>query len=236
LNVPSNRLSIRSYSTQVRSHFHLYHQLVLPIQGTISIKVGNYNGLVNVGDCVIIKAGEIHTFTANESARFLVVDSEVLPNNLMRSPKQKVSIDKALLSFIQFVDTQLIQQVNESLESKTFELLFTLLEQQTLSLNVDKRIEKVISLINTDLSQPLHINELAKVAHLSETQFKKVFRESTGQSCTKYITQLRMEKARALLTHTDTPINIIAEQCGYQSPSAFSRRFKTFFNSTPRGC
>jgi len=50
----------------------------------------------------------------------------------------------------------------------------------------------------------------------------------------KYITELRMEKASALLAHTDLPIRIVAEQVGYQDLSAFSRRFSSYFGQSPK--
>ncbi len=218
----------------MRSHFHDYHQLVLPLQGTIEIHVGKFTGLVSVGDCVIIKAGQKHTFHANENARFIVVDIDVLPDNINGSASEKVSIDIPLFSFIQFVESQLNSQVNQHLESMMFDLFYQLLALQPLSQKVDKRIEKVISIITQDVSKT-HLNQaLAKHACLSVTQFKKIFKDSTGLTCQQYLTKLRMEKAKALITHTDTPISIVSELCGYQGQSAFCRKFKQYYSVTPK--
>lgn len=49
----------------------------------------------------------------------------------------------------------------------------------------------------------------------------------------KYVTKLRMEKAQALLTHTDFPLQIIGEKVGYKEPSAFSRKFSHYFGLSP---
>ncbi len=43
-----------------------------------------------------------------------------------------------------------------------------------------------------------------------------------------------MEKAKALLTHTDLPVQLIAERVGYTDLSAFSRRFSIHFGLSPR--
>jgi len=230
----TNRISVRSYTNQLRSHFHEYHQLVIPLHGTINIAVGKFKGLVSIGDCVIIKSGQRHDFMANDNARFIVVDTTALPDNILQSVNERVAIDKSLLSFVQFVDIQLNQRVNQSLESTVFSLFFQLLAQQLLTNKMDKRIEKVIAIITQDIAALHSIETLAKQACLSTTQFKKLFKQSTGQTCRSYLTQLRMEKAKALLTHTDTPISIVAEYCGYQSPSAFSRKFKAYFGDIPK--
>ena len=229
-----NCFSIRSYSKQIHSHFHHYHQLVLPLHGSIDIKVGKFQGLVSLGDCVIIKSGQRHDFRAPEEASFIVVDLKTLPENIMTWHDEKITIDTSLLAFVQFVEKQLQRKVDHALESSMFTLFYQLLSQQTFAIKIDKRIAAVISIITEDLS-PTYTNEtLAQHACLSITQFKKVFKNNMGMTTQSYISQLRMEKAKALLSHTDTPINLVAEYVGYQSPSAFSRKFKAYFGSSPK--
>ena len=63
--------------------------------------------------------------------------------------------------------------------------------------------------------------------------FKKLFKIQTGMTVMKYVTKLRMEKAQALLTHTDYPLPIIGEKVGYKEPSAFSRKFSQYFGLSP---
>ena len=230
----NNPFSIRAYSRDTQSHFHEFHQLVLPLRGSIKIKVESFDGLVSVGDCVIIRSGQRHDFSADEKAKFMVIDSDTLPDNLLLSANQKFMLDAPLLSYIQFIEKQLNATIHTTTETKMLALFFELLSQQSLSVIRDKRIEKVIAKITQDLSLP-HTNiALAKQACLSVTQFKKVFKTSSGKTPQQYLTQLRMEKAKALLTHTDTPINIVAEKVGYQSPSAFSRKFKQHFATSPK--
>ena len=226
--------SIRSYSRQLLGHSHDYHQLVLPLHGTISISVGAFSGRVSAGDCVIIKSGVRHDFSAVETARFLVVDCKQLPENIMRSAQEKIAVNSPLLAYIQFIEQQLQYQVNPKLESLTFALFFQLLGGQVCANRIDKRIEKVLELICADLSQAFRVEVLAQTACLSATQFKKVFKQSMGASVQSYITGQRMNKAKALLTHTDIPVSLVAERTGYQNASAFSRRFKCYFGVSPR--
>jgi len=229
----TNRFSIRSYSKQIRSHFHHYHQLVLPLHGVIEIQVGNFTGHVSQGDCIVIKSGQQHAFKAEEHARFLVVDLDNLPDNIIALEQETLLISSSLKHFILFIENQLNKQVNTDIETASFQLFHLLLAQQSVTRKIDKRISKAIRLISADLSINIAINDLAKQACLSATQFKKVFKESTGVTSQQYLTNLRMEKAKALLTYTDTPINIIAEQVGYLTPSAFSRKFKEHFADSP---
>ncbi len=138
-----------------------------------------------------------------------------------------------LLAYIQFIDKQLESQVNQGVEAITFDLFYQLIAQQTCCAKIDPRIDRVIEVIQHDLSHTSSIQELAQHACLSPTQFKKVFKQSMAMTTQQYVTRLRMEKAKALLAHTDLPIRIVAEQVGYTDLSAFSRRFSEFFGLSP---
>jgi len=203
------------------------------LHGSIDIRVGDYAGLICLGDCVIIKAGQVHQFSATETASFLVADMTELPDNIDKFSHQKISISAPLMAYIQFVAQQLAHQVNDRLESSLFDLFYQLLAQQTCLSRIDRRIEKVIDLITSDLSQVYSIEQLAKLACLSTTQYKKIFKQSTGQTTLNYINQSKMEKAKALLSHSDLPIQQIALAIGFTNPSAFSRKFKAYFGRSP---
>lgn len=226
--------SIRSYTKTSHSHYHQYHQLVLPLHGTIDISVGSYSGLVGVGDCVIIQAEQLHRFSANEAARFMVVDCNYLPENILQTPDQKITVDNSLITFTQFIEQQLESELNEKTEQHIFTLFNQLLSQQSGINRIDRRLEPVLSAINDDLSIDLSISQLAQLACLSPTQFKKIFKQCLGQTSQQYIRGLRMNRAKALLSRTDIPIAIIAQQVGYVNPSAFARQFKLLFGQSPK--
>lgn len=228
-------LSIRTYTKHFSCHVHdSYHQLVLPIQGNIHIDMNGFLGKVSVGECVVIPEGVAHGFNADEAARFIVADLYELPSHLVSEELAVFSISPPLLSFIHFVEKQLEYQVDNEIETSMVSIFTLLLGQQELSRMNDPRIRAVQNMIRERLAEPLTIQSLAKAVYLSPTQFKKLFKENIGMSVLKYITEQRMEKAKALLTHTDLPVQLIAERVGYSDLSAFSRRFSTYYGMSPR--
>ncbi|MGF1742375.1 AraC family transcriptional regulator [Vibrio profundum] len=228
-------LSIRAYTKQLKSHVHgHYHQLVLPIQGKIDIDTAGYVGKVTVGECVVISAGVPHAFKANEAARFIVVDLDRLPDYLLNEHLVLFSVSSPMLSFLHFVEKQLEYQVDSGIEASIVNVFYMLLEQQESVQLLEPRIRAVQEMIAEQYDRPLTITDLSKAACLSPTQFKKVFKDNLGMSVHKYITEHRMEKAKALLTHTDLPVQIIADKVGYSNLSAFSRRFSLHFGMSPR--
>lgn len=229
-----NSLSIRHYSPTLKQHSHHYHQLVFPLKGSLDIDTDRHQGFVEIGQCLIIKENETHAFKAHEHARFIVADMETLPSPLMTARTAVFTLSKPLLAFLNYIDIQLTHQVQIDIESCNLILFEKLLAQQVCFHHYDKRIEKAIQYINLDITLNHNLTHLSKLACLSLTQFKKLFKDNTEMTVQGYITHLRMEKAKSLLVHSDMPVQLIAEKVGYQNASAFSRKFKHHFGQSPK--
>ncbi len=80
--------------------------------------------------------------------------------------------------------------------------------------------------IDANLTQPLTLGELARVANLSEFHLARMFRASFGLPPHAWIAQQRLERARGLLRTTSLPLADIATQSGYANASHFSHRFR----------
>jgi AraC-like DNA-binding protein len=77
------------------------------------------------------------------------------------------------------------------------------------------------------------VTELAQAAHFSPAQFRRQFRTWTGLTPREYLHRYRLELARRLLETTDLPIAHIADRCGFESLSHFTRTFKNAFGISP---
>ncbi len=94
-----------------------------------------------------------------------------------------------------------------------------------------RRCEEIFA---SDLSHSHSLSTLAGELGLSPFHFARSFKHSTGVPPHTYLTGLRMERAKTLLTGTNLPITEIAFQVGYESNQAFSRVFKKKFQCSPR--
>ncbi len=227
-------LSIRFYSTTVRQHTHDFNQLVLPLQGFIEITLDNNPLRIRLGECCVIKKNQLHSFQADEEARFIVADLSTLPDNLLHQNIELFSISAPLKSYLYFLDTQLQNLANKDLEKSCLELFKHLLKEQQLDHQKDKRIENVLHEIHQELNKQWTLSQFADKACLSLSQFKTVFQHNMGMPPMQYLIKVRMEKALALLVHTDTPMAIIAEQVGYKDASTFGKRFTKYFGRPPK--
>ena len=227
-------LSVRSYVATTHRHKHKYHQLVFVLAGTADNYTDLGDGLIGPGQCIVHPAGCSHVFMPNAESRFLVMDTDDLPSSMNNLSHSIITVPKQVLSFCYFVEEQLKSQVSTKLEQSIGELFAQLLEEQNFLPRMDDRIVKVVNYLQQDLSQTPSLVDLSEEACLSLSQLKNLFKKETGLSPLQYLMNLRMEKARALLAHTDVPVNLVANQVGYGDVSAFSRRFSSHYGFTPK--
>ncbi|MCW8334051.1 AraC family transcriptional regulator [Vibrio paucivorans] len=96
------------------------------------------------------------------------------------------------------------------------------------------RINDVLFHIHQDISKELPAKELAKVAAYSEQHFHRIFKQVVGESIHQYIRRTRMEyAANQLMFDTKASVLEIANNCGFNSLSSFSRAFKSTFDMSP---
>jgi AraC-like DNA-binding protein len=95
------------------------------------------------------------------------------------------------------------------------------------------KIDKARLMIREKLNSPVSPEELAAALNMSYTWFRRMFRQYTGLAPAQYITQLKIQKARELLSVTSMPIKEIALELGYESIDYFSTLFKKQTGTTP---
>lgn len=80
--------------------------------------------------------------------------------------------------------------------------------------------------LREELESPLTIQQVAEDIGVSYSNFRKLFKEFTGLSPATYQQDLRLQRAKELLTTTDMSIKEIAYRLNFDSPDYFSSKFK----------
>ena len=75
---------------------------------------------------------------------------------------------------------------------------------------------------------------VAEHVHMSPAHFSTVFSQTVGKSFIVYLTGLRIEKAKVLLTSGDMKLTDIAMEIGYNEPNYFSHVFRKAEGMTPK--
>lgn len=94
-------------------------------------------------------------------------------------------------------------------------------------------LSKVLRKIESDITKPIFIDELAEEAGLSASHFIRAFKQSTGCAPYNYVSKYRLEHAKSLLNLTSMSITEISLECGYSSSSHFSNTFRQKMGTTP---
>ena len=99
--------------------------------------------------------------------------------------------------------------------------------------DIDK-IFVVRTAIIADLSSPPELSMLAKLAGMSETKLKHLFKQTFGDTVYNYYQNERMQEAAFLLKHTGNSVSETGYQLGFSNLSHFSRLFQKHFGITPK--
>lgn len=93
---------------------------------------------------------------------------------------------------------------------------------------------EALDYLKSRYNQSLTLEEVARHVHISPFYLSHLFKEELGMTFVEYLTQLRMDEARRLLTQTGRSIQEIAERVGYDDPSYFCKVFKKNVGATPK--
>ena len=100
--------------------------------------------------------------------------------------------------------------------------------------DVNRRMLRARDEMDRRYAEPLDVPTLAAIAHLSASQFGRVFKEVYGETPHRYLQRRRVERAMTLLRQTDRPVTDIAWDVGFASLGTFSRTFSTIVGCSPR--
>lgn len=98
---------------------------------------------------------------------------------------------------------------------------------------MDRRVEQVITQIETDVARAWETAQLAEMVHLSASRFRHLFKEETGRTINQYLRERRLERAEFLLRTTFLSIKEVLSEAGVSSMSHFVQYFKKRYGMSP---
>src|SRR5439155_3061391 len=90
----------------------------------------------------------------------------------------------------------------------------------------NRRMLRARDTIDRSFAQPLGVQALARVAHVSPAHFSRQFRATFGEPPHRYLQRRRVERAMELLRETRRPVTEICFDVGFNSLGTFSRTFR----------
>lgn len=241
-------------------HSHPVFELQAVKSGALAIDFhDNETETLSAGEVMLLPPDLYHGVTPMPSAERLTLRFSCRKNT-EEAKEELLSRFLALRSRVRLSDTEPILALLERIRAEAlapgaasdallrayFSELFILLYRRlgdaaaaaarpSLSENDDEsaRGYKIELLMNRHLSEPFSEQALAEALGLSVRQTSRVMQKIYGMSFQKKMSELRLHYAKGLLLTTDIPVERIAAEIGYTSPSGFHIAFRKAFGCTP---
>jgi AraC family transcriptional regulator len=97
----------------------------------------------------------------------------------------------------------------------------------------DSRLRQVVEYIEENLADDVSLDTLAGIAGLSPNYFLAAFRQATGRTPHRYVTELRVARACELLHDPRRPITEVSLAVGFSSQSHLTEVFRRTMKTTP---
>lgn len=118
--------------------------------------------------------------------------------------------------------------------AKVMSIFYNMIHNLTSEKSVCKAIDPAIKFIKVNYKDPYLSNKtISKACNISEVYLRKLFYKHLKTTPKQYITELRLQKAKMLLSEGILKIGSVSEECGFPSSYNFCRFFKDKTGFTP---
>ena len=94
-------------------------------------------------------------------------------------------------------------------------------------------VKKAITYLLEHYREQITLNDIAKMCYVTPEHFCRCFKLQTGFTFKEYIISLRLDYASRLVKYSEESITGICFECGFSSPSYFTKLFYKRFGKTP---
>lgn len=242
------------------AHDHDHFELVYVKRGYADFETSEETVSLSSHSIVIIKPHQIHKFTVtSHSCEFMVLEfmidiSENLPSNIAEiadiinelqqrphmvlTPGPKNAVLNALKRIIWARQNR--EKWDDFLGYLLLMELLIYISREILSSSgfsgekgINDAMMRARDYILENYDSHIALNELANHVYLSESYLSHCFKARFGISPKNFILQVRINRAKELLSTTDMKINDIALKVGFLSQQRFNDAFKRLENLTP---
>ena len=249
-------------ASEIAWHWHKEIEIVVLYEGNVSLETAKESIILKKGDGVFINSEELHYFKKLGDEKCVLI-SYVFDKSFVIGDKGSIIERKYIEPLVQNKTLSLFK-ISEKLSRKLEEVFFEyedkkfgveinirnilssvlleiiienrekLIEKKTYKNLDNQRIKGMLDFIQKNYSNELTLKEIGEAVFIGERETLRCFARTIGISPIEYLKKYRVKVAANLLTTTDLPVTEICIQCGFNSPSYFSKSFQRVFNVTPR--
>lgn len=158
--------------------------------------------------------------------------------NYLYAYLQDMNLDQQAISYSKnetmenFLDMTSRQEKMDYIITKYYDLLTSVSQQK--SAHTDAIAAYAFRYIREHYHEPdFNLSGLSYAMHVSLSHLSTVFKQTAGNNLSAYVTELRLEKARQLLSDMQYSISEVSVLSGYSDAKYFAKLFKKKMGSTP---
>jgi len=132
---------------------------------------------------------------------------------------------KSVILFLELLDLLAGAKEYHYISSKSYKDVFNESEKDRLNI--------VYEYVLKNFRQKILLEELAGLLHMTPTSFSRYFTMKNNKPFSKFVSEIRIKHACKLLTETNSPVEDICYECGFNTPSNFNKQFKDIMLKKP---
>ncbi len=218
------------------SGFRPFHALSFRILGDATFTHGNDIVTVGSNDMIFVPKNYPYTIASGKE-RLLVVHFDTKSKMPQKFKKVTVkNVEKYTRDLVRLYSAWTSKRVGYEHECKyLLHKIFMNIERETLDEpNTDDRLSDAVEYIHEHFCErDLSVELLAKMCSVSDTYFRKMFKEKHSVTPLKYINKLKINYAIELLRSEYYTVTEVAEKCGFDNVYYFSLFIKKETGKSP---
>lgn len=253
--------AVRFHNMNFLAHWHAEMELVLVLDGQISLGVTSGQLILKKGDMAMFSSDDIHFYDSkNDESTILIIvfQPEMIESvvdfaenaNYSNIIVQNGGAGDLPLAEMRNCFEAIFDELNGQrpeykllIKARLIELigLFRRCRPKDAAVAANtasgdsntKIIQKAIRYIGENYSHDISLEDISNHMNISTFYFSRIFSKSTGLTFKNYLNSYRIEKAQKLIISTSQQIVDIAYDCGFSSVRTFNRVFKSIKGITP---
>lgn len=219
---------------RIAAHWHDEDQLIYVSSGLVAIHTVHGAWVASPGRAISIPAGveHEHRIFARTTLHVHAFDSD--KNDLAGHTPEVIGVDALLHQILIAITGEKlpVPEIHNLTEVMRDRLRRSTLTGLQLPVPRDPRLIEACHLVQTELSRPRTLPELAKEISTSERTLTRLFRTEFGQTYPQWRTRARIYRAMIELTDGSS-VSDVARHCGWATTSAFVDSFRQMMGQTP---
>lgn len=233
----------------VPPHLHKSIECVYVLEGSLELGIGQEFYHMSAGDFAIIFPELIHHYQVFEKsgakAYFLMalpsLGGSYLAELQKKCPENPViKKEKIHPDIVYAIDKLMDDKTNNNIVKQAFFQIilarsmpfFQLIDKDEVV--SDDIVYQVVTYLSENFKEPISLSGMAKVLGISKYVLSRVFSGTFHRNFNRYLNEIRLDYACALLEYSNDSILEIAMNSGFESQRTFNRVFRERFRKSPR--